>query len=632
MQLNDSSFLNSVNFSLNDEKKIVKRINSQKNILPKIKDSLNFSNSKILRTTTIHTSNNNSITNNKTFSKHLSQKNIIRNKINKNEILSISKKKKKYEKPPIPFNLFSNKIYLTESNQKNNSNQQDNCNTTINQNLEKLKHIKFIPINKKNKKINIEKNIPKVDYLNKIREYNLMKFSVNMKKERVNKIIDSKQSQINKLNETIKTLKNVKEQFNNEFNIKYNQYLQNIERQIEEEKNINHKLLLKIHDIKKEMLLIESKIQKTQFEKEKVSKWFFLQIQVKEKFKDFPSYEKDIFDNYYIDSDNKKKKEIKAHTIVIRKHRTTRRYYVEEINKINEYKNKIIFENADDFFFEFDKIAESILQKMKELQLIKEEIEKIKKEKNDIENEVFRKEKNESSDMSMTIAKLNMLKSIYNQNINTKKELEKRKKIKLKKEKISNTNLSFTNKKLNDTLITKGALFHSLSTDCLHHKNKEFNSILYKKIYETFEMSLNYGINFKSLIENQSSLTTKIIERKESRMISMLEFIENVFNILIEKYNKYKNDKKNYSKFKKAVSIVEESNKYKKNLRQIELMKAKRFEVIEKIQKRINKKYFLPFRRVENNYTTKINFETVNLSEKTKENPLTLNDFMYDIY
>ena len=52
----------------------------------------------------------------------------------------------------------------------------------------------------------------------------------------------------------------------------------------------------------------------------------------------------------------------------------------------------------------------------------------------------------------------------------------------------------------------------------------------------------------------------------------------------------------------------------------------------EKIQKRINKKYFLPFRRVENNYTTKINFETVNLSEKTKENPLTLNDFMYDIY
>ena len=234
--------------------------------------------------------------------------------------------------------------------------------------------------------------------------------------------------------------------------------------------------------------------------------------------------------------------------------------------------------------------------------------------------------------MSMTIAKLNMLKSIYNQNINTKKELEKRKKIKLKKEKISNTNLSFTNKKLNDTLITKGALFHSLSTDCLHHKNKEFNSILYKKIYETFEMSLNYGINFKSLIENQSSLTTKIIERKESRMISMLEFIENVFNILIEKYNKYKNDKKNYSKFKKAVSIVEESNKYKKNLRQIELMKAKRFEVIEKIQKRINKKYFLPFRRVENNYTTKINFETVNLSEKTKENPLTLNDFMYDIY
>jgi hypothetical protein len=266
---------------------------------------------------------------------------------------------------------------------------------------------------------------------------------------------------------------------------------------------------------------------------------------------------------------------------------------------------------------------------MKNLQLIKEEIEKIKNEKNDIENEVLRKEKNESSDMNMTIGKLNMLKNIYNQNINRKKELENRKKIKSKKEKINN---NYTNQKLNDSLLTKGALFHSLSTDCLHHKHKEFNSILYKKIYETFEMTLNYGINFKSLIENQSSSNTKIIERNESKMITMLEFIENVFNILIQKYNKYKNNKKYHLKFKKAISIVEESNKHKKNLRQIELMKEKRFEVIQKIQNRINKKYFLPFRRVENNYTTKINFETVNGSEKTKENPLTLNDFMYDIY
>ena len=626
MKLNDSSFLNSVNFSLNEEKKTVKRIKSEKNILPKIKDYLNISNSKVFKTTTINTSNNNSIINNKTFSKNLSENNIIRDKIKKKEFQSISKKKKNYEKPPIPFNLFPNKFYITETNQTNNSNQQDNCNN-INKNLEKLKHIKFIPINKKNKNINIDKNIPIVDYLNKIREYNLLKFSVNMKKERVNKIIDSKKSQIRKLNLTIKTLKNVKEQFNNEFHIKYNQYLQNIERQIEEEKNINNKLLLKIHDIKKEMLLIESKIQKTQFEKEKMSKWFFLQIQVKEKFKDFPSYEKDVFDNYYIDNDNKK--DIRSHTIVIKKHRTTRRYYIEEINKINEYKNKIIFENADDFFFEFDKIAQSILQKMKNLQLIKEEIEKIKNEKNDIENEVLRKEKNESSDMNMTIGKLNMLKNIYNQNINRKKELENRKKIKSKKEKINN---NYTNQKLNDSLLTKGALFHSLSTDCLHHKHKEFNSILYKKIYETFEMTLNYGINFKSLIENQSSSNTKIIERNESKMITMLEFIENVFNILIQKYNKYKNNKKYHLKFKKAISIVEESNKHKKNLRQIELMKEKRFEVIQKIQNRINKKYFLPFRRVENNYTTKINFETVNGSEKTKENPLTLNDFMYDIY
>ena len=632
MKLNDSSFLNSVNLSINEEKKSVKRIKSQKNILPKIKDYLNFSNSKVFKTTTINTSNNNSIINNKTFSKNLSEKNIIRNKINTKEFLQNSKKKKNYEKPPIPFNLFPKKFYITETNQTNNTNQTDNCNNNINPNLEKLKHIKFLPINQKNKKINNDKNIPIVDYLNKIREYNLMKFSVNMKKERVNKIINSKKSQINKLNETINSLKNVQEQFNNEFHIKYNQYLQYIERQIEDEKKINHLLLLQINHIKKELLFIESKIQKTQFEKEKMSKWFFLQIQVKEKFKDFPSYEKDIFDNYYINNDNDKN--VKTHKIVIKKHRTTRKYYIEEIFKIKEYKNKIIFENADDFFFEFDKIAESILKKMKDLQLIKEEIEKIKKEKNDIQNEVIRKEKNESSKMNMTLGKLNMVKSIYNQNIKTKKELEKSKKNKSKIGKIiNNNNINYTNKKLNDFITTKGALFHSLSSDCLHHhKNKEFISILHKKIYEIFEMTLNYGIHFKSIIENQSSLTTKIIDRNESKIISMLEFIENFFNILIQKYNIYKNDKKYSTKFKKAVLKVEDSNKHKKNLRQIELMKAKRYDVIEKIQKRMNKNYFLPFRRVENTFTTKINFETEKLSQKIKANSLTLYDFMYDIY
>jgi hypothetical protein len=631
MQLNDSSFLNSVNFSLNDEKKIVKRINSQKNILPKIKDSLNFSNSKILRTTTIHTSNNNSITNNKTFSKHLSQKNIIRNKINKNEILSISKKKKKYEKPPIPFNLFSNKIYLTESNQKNNSNQQDNCNTTINQNLEKLKHIKFMPINKKNKKINIEKNIPKVDYLNKIREYNLLKFSVNMKKERVNKIIDSKKSQIRKLNLTIKTLKNVKEQFNNEFHIKYNQYLQNIERQIEEEKNINNKLLLKIHDIKKEMLLIESKIQKTQFEKEKMSRWFFLQIQVKEKIKDFPVYYKEVIDNYV--PKNSEKKNQRTNKV-----KSNKKYSDEELSKIKAYKYKIIFESADEFLNEFDKITELTLQNLKKNEFIKEEVEKVKKEQNDILFNIFKTKQLENNKMKNTIEKLNTLKNNYKKNLNKKKELESRKNPKEKKLKeIQSTDNVFKYNQKKNMNTTKKILFNSLSTENLTGKNKTNNySMLYNKIYEIFEITLSFGNNVENLnlnlFTNHDNISNKINDTVENKMLIMLEYIEIILNILIEINNKYKNDKNLNKEFKKANINVEHYNRHKKYLKQIEDLKEKRNDVIQKIQKRINKKFFLPHRRMNHNFRTKNKFELDNLSQKNKEAYLTLNDFMYDIY
>ena len=68
------------------------------------------------------------------------------------------------------------------------------------------------------------------------------------------------------------------------------------------------------------------------------------------------------------------------------------------------------------------------------------------------------------------------------------------------------------------------------------------------------------------------------------------------------------------------------------NLKQIEDLKEKRNDVIQKIQKRINKNFFLPYRRMNHNFRTKNKFELDNLSQKNKEAYLTLNDFMYDIY
>ena len=632
MKQDEITFPNSLNLSITDENKSYNILKNESNILPKIKENFNNSNSKIIRNLSTTFNTNISIINNsKTLSNNISDTNINKNKIKKNkDFIPIRKKKTLLEKPPTPLNLYSKKLYLTEANSPkvNNDNNSIEQKKEENLNLEKLKNMKFIPYDKKNPKINIGKNIRLLDYINKTREYHLIKYSLNLKKERVNKIINAKQSEINSINDTIKTLKKYEKKFNDEYYIKYNKYLKIIERQIEEEKKINHNLMLKINDIKKEIFIIESKIQKTQFEKEKMSRWFFLQIQVKEKIKDFPIYYKEVIDNYVPKNIEKKK---------TNKVKSNKKYSDEELSKIKAYKYKIIFESADEFLNEFDKITELTLQNLKKNELIKEEVEKVKKEQNDILFNTIKTKQLENNKMKNTIEKLNTLKNNYKKNLNKKKELESRKNPKEKKLKeIQSTENIFKYNQKKNMNTTKKILFNSLSTEHLTGKNKTNNySMLYNKIYEIFEITLSFGNNVENLNLNlftNHDISNKINDTVENKMLIMLEYIEIILNILIEINNKYKNDKNLNKEFKKANINVEHYNRHKKYLKQIEDLKEKRNDVIQKIQKRINKKFFLPHRRMNHNFRTKNKFDLDNLSQKNKEAYLTLNDFMYDIY
>ena len=632
MKQDEITFPNSLNLSITDENKSYNILRNESNILPKIKENFNNSNSKIIRNLSTTFNTNISIINNsKTLSNNISDTNINKNKIKKNkDFIPIRKKKTLLEKPPTPLNLYSKKLYLTEANSPkvNNDNNSIEQKKEENLNLEKLKNIKFIPYDKKNPKVNIGKNIRLLDYINKTREYHLIKYSLNLKKERVNKIINAKQSEINSINDTIKTLKKYEKKFNDEYYIKYNKYLKIIERQIEEEKKINHNLMLKINDIKKEIFIIESKIQKTQFEKEKMSRWFFLQIQVKEKIKDFPIYYKEVIDNYVPKNIEKKK---------TNKVKSNKKYSDEELSKIKAYKYKIIFESADEFLNEFDKITELTLQNLKKNELIKEEVEKVKKEQNDILFNTIKTKQLENNKMKNTIEKLNTLKNNYKKNLHKKKELESRKNPKEKKLKeIQSTENIFKYNQKKNMNTTKKILFNSLSTENLTGKNKTNNySMLYNKIYEIFEITLSFGNNVENLNLNlftNHDISNKINDTMENKMLIMLEYIEIILNILIEINNKYKNDKNLNKEFKKANINVEHYNRHKKYLKQIEDLKEKRNDVIQKIQKRINKKFFLPHRRMNHNFRTKNKFDLDNLSQKNKEAYLTLNDFMYDIY
>ena len=115
-------------------------------------------------------------------------------------------------------------------------------------------------------------------------------------------------------------------------------------------------------------------------------------------------------------------------------------------------------------------------------------------------------------------------------------------------------------------------------------------------------------------------------------MICMLEFIEQFVNYLIFQYRYYKSNPILFLEYKNALSIVDSDNKQRKYLNQIKKMKEKRKEINKKIEERMNKKYFLPYRKVNINYIDKINKdkEKVLLYKKEKSASVEIKDFLYD--
>ena len=644
MKQDDTNFSISEYLSMIEEQKSFNRTKSQNELLPKITDYINKNktSSKLSKNlSTTNNSNNISTLNNHTLSKNISYIKLYKKQINQREFFPLSTNLQ-FHKKQNSFNIISNNLYITENIDnkikiENNSINEKKINIDDLTNLEKLKYIKFVPLEKKNKKINVMKNIPIFDYIKKTREYKLLEYNVKMKKERAKRIIETKKSEKKSIDEIINTLNNIKKNFNNEYLYKYNFYIKDLEKTVEKERENNQNLLLKIEDIKKEIILIESKIEKTQFEKDQKSRWFFLQIQVKEKLKDFPlSYKTNINitkENNELD-DNNKNNIIKPIPII--------KFTDEEINIINKYEGKIIFENIEDFFHEFQKISDLTIKRINYYQLISEDLEIMRKNRNSIRNEILQKEKDENNEMKITTEKLKILKSLYLQNMKKKRELERAKNPKIKNlkrhfsvDRFKTNQYSNKNKKNNTkiSITTKGLLFHSLSSECLLGKNKEsnYNNALYKKIYEVFRVVLNFGITIENLIKEQESLSSKIDDTIECKMLNMLEFIEIVLNLLIEKNHYYQNNK-NYSKELKKINVIIDKMKRNRNyLRQVQIMDIKKTDEIQNIQNRIDKNYFLPFRKVSEKYFLRKNINVDNFIQNSKENnSLTYNDILYD--
>ena len=599
-----------------DDSEMMKRVNSQNSILPVIRSYTSVNNSQNLNTPNTKyylksISNNNHSRIQYNHEHKSNSNNIINTKYHHSELFN--QNKKIFDKNTFSNKLFKNQIYITENINKRKSNssfEEEDCYDMLSERkkeskliFEKIRKKRFAIINSENRKSKIRKKISIRDYLDKTKELNLLKYSLNIKRERLTRLNEEKISKIYSIDNTIHSLKKSNELFVDNFYNKFNKYLNVLERRLNKEIIQNNKLLLIVETNQIELQNIKHEIKKKKLQKENIEKWLFFQIQVKEKLKLIPNYYYSIIS----ESDCKK--------ININEN---------EIERIKKYKNNVIYEDLNDFMNEFKKIEENILKKSIDNQNIRNEINELKNRKLNLEKNLIKFEQNE-------IINIKEKEEIL---LNLKKNFERIFKVIITNNLLDkfNSNLRNDLKKLSNKsgiyskeINSKNNLFHSFSEkNLIKTSKKEKLSNLFLKINEIFKNILYHS--------NKKYNQTKIENSNESKMLNMLEFIEEVINCLLEKNKYYKKNPYLLQQFKEVLFLIDRKNKQKNSVLQKQILTQKRQEVIKQIEKRINKRYFIFQRKINIDYINSKNKKEKSKSlKKEKSKSLDIKDFMFDI-
>ena len=437
------------------------------------------------------------------------------------------------------------------------------------------------------------------DYINKTRDIILLKQSYNIRLERSNKIDEYEKSQLEAINQSIKTLKQSKEKIESECFDKYNECLKQLNKKIQDENRIKVKFIIEKNILSKSIQNIQDSIKALTEEKEYYMKWIVLLFQIKHHIK-----------NKQINS-----------------------------SFLDKHQTKLVFntfEELNEVFINLQKKNLSMLQNKSDNLNSLEHMQQTKDNLNQEYENLLCKQRNEIKE------KNSILKSLKNKYMNL---IYNRMKYSSNNFENKEVLFSFTPPpKIPVVYITRFAYFkslekeakeiilskkHAIYTNKLLLKNK---SHLYNKVFNVFTTSLY--LENEDLIKKAvpSKMTDKVLICDESAIKQMLEYIEQVYLVLINLFHMYMSNDELIPLIKMTMRQIELDNRKKKNKFQKELLKEKEEERNRKIKAKNEKVLYLPNRKIRRNYLSKmknIKFK-VNKSMFTKEPEF--EDFMYDLY
>ena len=581
-----------VNYGENDSSLDINQKNTK--ILPKI--NINY-------LTILNKNNNNSIrlikkkqpykNNLFTLRKNYSSSNISYNSLYKSSEFFPSKFTNDNKKSMNNLNLNNNNFFMTNNiNNQNNKQLKKNkssenilINEYNNYNLgpiwEKLSN--YHKIINKNHDLNSKRKLLNIsDYLNRSRKISLLNYRNNLNKERYKRLIINKKNELNKISETYNELKKQEKNINDFFdnNLKYIKYL--IKKVDSEEENI-FELLIKISKLKNDIISIQNKIESLEIEKNKLFKWFSFQIQIHERLPIFPeSYRKIL---YY-------------------ENKTINENLMKEKEKLFSYKNELIYKNIKEINNEFRKIGKHAFNEYNIYLKKLNEVGKLKCELKEYENNDFIK--NVEEDLKFKENILNNCKNKFVKLIYERVNLIEQDKLKYNNNFYKKNNIKFSidnlktlnNLKLTNikkiVILSKNGIFQSLSQQNILNKKKEKN---YSKLYEKVSSIFNFCLKTNNFI-SFNYVFNKTNDSYETKILIMLEYIENTYLKYLNEKQYYNNDEKLKIIYNKVKTKYEHDNKLLKNQMNKKLINIKIKEKLKQLQNKHEKNYFLEKRKI----------------------------------
>jgi hypothetical protein len=493
------------------------------------------------------------------------------------------------------------------------------------------------------------------DFIKKLKEEKIYLHTSKAKTERLHRLEEAYQSQIEFYKDSIKSFKMSKKLLENDFINRIGDYAKFISTTREREKIKESSLRQQIMDYRQEIEQIKSKINKIEIEKKNIIKWIFLQIQMKEKKLLLPDYYKQIITNnnnkhssrkIVIKNDEKGESSF-SNNRKINKNPTTRQKEHYAFN----YKTYKKGDSSNSFNFFSSGINERSIKPEERLRILNYKLNLIYKTpeefkdrlvslekgnllllqyKDVLNNQLFKYKK-----LLMSLKGDEVIFEFENQNIENKEsELKNIKQIVEKNEKIvsifKNKKINHLNKykennpETNQQSKQKTYFINESSVEKYKYKNMS----LFKSIYIIFERCQMFGCN-SSFGEDIINLVKRKINTKEKEMLLMLEFIELTSDYLIMSINKKTNHNNEIKSFVKNLkSEIDNEHKLEKAKLQM-LLDIKKSKLLqEKVSKRYNKIYFLPKRKTDL-YEFKIKKEETSSNKRIykKDN---IQDYLYD--